>query len=490
MGKSLLNSIFLTLILFISSVYAFSQQQYSRISLDYDDITLPQLIDTIRSKADIKIAYDVNSIPVDSLLSVHVIDKDPLDALKILLYNSGVEILFNGNQVIIREKQKEPIRFFRLGGRVIDYNNQPVSLVNISFINRPIGTVTNNMGEFEFSAPVNYFGDTLFFSCLGYKVAGVPIISSDLAITVKLSETSVSLPEVIIKYRNVNEIVESFKKYRKENYLEDRTLFTAFFRETVKQNDRFVNVSEAALEIIKYPYDQPFKLEHVKFIKGRKYQDVEKMRDINFRIEGGPFYFSRIDIARYMDFFPADDEEPIYKYKLEGLDYEYDRMVYLVTFEPITDNGDLLYKGVLRIDTETYALISAEFELTKNTLHKSRKYLIRKESRKVKAKPYYARYSINYRPYENRWVLNKLIGELKIYINDKKNKNKTMFTAVTELLMSDFKDAGKIKFKPSELYKSNYILTDKIKDYDPEFWKDYNVIKPDEDIENVFKKSH
>jgi hypothetical protein len=54
--------------------------------------------------------------------------------------------------------------------------------------------------------------------------------------------------------------------------------------------------------------------------------------------------------------------------------------------------------------------------------------------------------------------------------------------------MSDFKDAGKMKFKPSELYKSKYILTDEIKSYDPEFWKNYNVIKPDEKIENVFKK--
>ena len=251
-----------------------------------------------------------------------------------------------------------------------------------------------------------------------------------------------------------------------------------------------MNVSEAVLQILKYSYIQPFKLEHVKFIKGRKYRDVEKMQSVNFRIEGGPFHFSRIDIARYMDFFPADDAEKVYEYKLEGLDFEYDRMVYLVSFEPIVDDGDLLYKGVLRIDTETYALISAAFELTKNSLRRSKKYLIRKESGKIKAKPYYAKYSINYRPYENKWVLNKIIGELKVYINDKKNGEKSMFTAVSELLMSDFKSAGNFKFKPSELYKSKYILTDKIKKYDPEFWENYNVIKPDENIEKVFKKNY
>ena len=487
MGKSLLKSIIFTLFFHIAAT-TFSQQHYVRISLEYENIPLSQLIDSIRLKSDLKIAYDVNSIPFDSLITINAKNKDPVNLIEELLANSEVEILHEGNQIVIRDRSAICKSYIKLAGNIGNSKGVPLPMVNISFKNRPLGSVTNDAGKFELKVPITYFGDTLFFSSLGYKIAGMPVITDDVAIELTLIESSVALPEVTIKYKDVDEIVERFMGNQKDNYFESSTLFTAFFRETIKEDDTYVNVSEAVLKILKYSYVQPFKLEHVKFIKGRKYRDVEQMKSVNFRMEGGPFYFSRIDIARYMDFFPVEDKDMLYEYKLEGLDYEYDRLVYLVSFDPIDDNGDLLYKGVLRIDTESYALISAVFELTKNSLRHSRKYMIRKESRKIKAKPYYAKYSISYRPYEDRWVLNKLIGELKIHINDKRNNRKSMFTAVTELLMSDFEEAGKMKFKPSELYKSKYILTDEINSYDPEFWKDYNVIKPDENIENVFKK--
>ncbi len=488
MGKSLFKSIIFTLFFHIAVVTSYSQQHYVKVSLSYVDIPLSQLIDTIRVKSDLKIAYDVNSIPFDSLITISATDRDPIRLLEVLLPDSSVEILHDGNQIVIREKSMQGERYFTLAGSVVNSKGLPLPMVNISFKNRPLGSVTNDAGEFELRIPVNCFGDTLFFSSLGYKTVGTPVYSTNRSIEITLIESSVSLPEVTIKYRDVDEIVDLFMENQKVNYSEKSILFTSFFRETIKQDNNYVNVSEAVLNILKYPYSESFRLEHVKFIMGRKYRDVEKMQSVNFRLEGGPFYFSRIDIARYMDFFPAENTEKLYKYKLDGLDYEYDRLVYLVSFEPIDDTGDLLYKGVLRIDTESYALISALFELTKNSLRNSRKYLVRKESRKIKAKPLYAKYSISYRPYEDRWVLSKLRGELKVHVNDKKSKEKSMFTAVTELLMSDFKSAGKIRFKASELYKSKYILTDEIKDYDSEFWKEYNVIKPDESIENVFKK--
>ena len=488
MGKSLLHIVFLILFFLLSTV-SFPQEVHGSLSLNYENITLSALIDSIREKSGLKISYDVNSIPVDSVLSVDVSEKDPEEILKMVLKSPDVEILDHGNQLVIRKKKTGNSEIIELKGQVLDYNYKPLPLVNIGFKNRPLGTITNNVGEFELKVPESYLGDTLWFSSLGYKTESIPVKSSKSDLQVLLAETSITLPEVIIKYRNANEIIAQFLRHRKSNYTEKSFLVTAFFRETIKQNKKYVNVSEAVLQILKYPYDKPFRLDLVKFIKGRKYQDVEKMKDVNFRLEGGPFYFSRIDIARYMDFFPREGKEPLYRYKFEGLDYEYDNMVFVVSFKPYDDNGELLYKGLLRIDTDSYALVSAEFELTENTLRMSRKYLIRKESPQIKAKPYYARYYINYRPYKDIWVLNKIKGELKVRINDKRTRNKSVFTAVTEMLMSDFKDASGIRFKPSETYKPKYILTDKIKEYDPEFWKDYNVIKPDEDIEKVFKNN-
>ena len=475
-------------ILMTCSAGVLSQTDQQKISLSYHNIKLSALIDTIRVKGGLKISYDVNVIPVDSLLNIDVIDKSPESILMQILNKPGIEIIIENNQAVIRSKEVTNEKL-TIKGRVLGYRSKPLPLVNISVKNKPIGTVTNNSGKFTLLLPGKYITDTLCFSCLGYSIRTIPVASADSALTVKLTETSISLPEIIIKYKNVNDIIKLFKKNQVRNYPEDKKLITAFFREAIKQDGKYVNVSEAVIEILKFPYDQPFKVEYVKFIKGRKYSDVETMRDVKFRIEGGPFYFSRIDIARYMDFFPQDDSAPLYKYKLEGLDYEYNRMVFLISFAPIKDTGELLYKGILRIDTESYALVSAEFELSKKALKESRKFFIRKESGKIKAKPEFARYYISYRPYKDIWLLNKVKGEMKIRVTDKNSNKKHIFIAVSEMLLSNYKDAGNTRFKPSEQFKSNYILTEQIKEYDPEFWTNYNVIRPDEDIENVFKSS-
>jgi hypothetical protein len=470
------------------SVAASSQNSSPLLSFSYSNIKLSDLIDTIRVQGGLKISYDVNVIPVDSLLNITVKEQTGKEILNRILKDHNVEVLINDNQAIIRSKQGSTKRRV-IRGRVENYRSQPLPLVNISVRNKPVGTITNNNGEFILLLPDYTSNDTLCFSNLGYKTEFLPVSQTGNEITVKMTQTSIPLPEVMIRFKNVNDIIEQFRKNREKNYPEEKMLATAFFREAIKEDGDYVNVAEAVINIIKFPYNRPYKLEYVKFVKGRKYKDVANMKDIKFRIEGGPFYFSRIDIARYMDILPHNTSPPIYKYKLEGLDYEYNRMVYLVAFEPIDDNGELLYKGVMRIDTKSYALISADFELSKKSLKESRKYFIRKESAKIKARPVFARYTINYRPYKNIWLLNKIRGEMKIRVNDRNRKTKHTFEAVSELLMSSYKNADKLKFKPSEQFKASYILTDKIKEYDPEFWKNFNIIQPDEDIENVFKSS-
>ena len=483
------NKVLITALLIFIGAGLFAQSEDDRISVEFKNITVSDLIDSVRNISGIKIAYDVSAIPVDSMVSIKAENIYPLELLRSVLKNDDLEILDESGQVIIRKKIRKAGKYFRIHGKVTGDKGQPLPWVNISFKNIALGTISNRSGDYEIRIPYEYSGDSLFFSALGYGVRGVPVSPKDTLVNVVLDESVITLPEVVIKYKKADEIINRFIKNRGKNYFEKKVLFTAFFRETIMQDDKYVNVSEAVLNILKFPYDKPFQFEYVKFIKGRKYDDVEKMKYVNLKVEGGPYYFSRIDIARYQDFFPDENGNTLYRYKLKGLDYQYDKLVYVVSFEPYTDTGELLYEGVMRFDASSYALVSAELKLSKNTLRKSRKYLIKKESGHIKARPFYAGYSISYRPFNGMWVLNKVIGELKIKITDKKNGNKSTFSALSEMLYSDFKDAGDLKFRQSEMYRSNYVLSEKIDSYDPDFWKNYNVIKPGEDIENVFKKN-
>ena len=228
-------------------------------------------------------------------------------------------------------------------------------------------------------------------------------------------------------------------------------------------------------------------MERVKFIKGRKKNDLQSMDFIDFKLEGGPFQFSRVDIARYQDFYSPDNY--LYKYSYDGIDVLNDELVYKVKFRPVEDNGNLLYNGILYIHSESFALVRSEFELTNRALRSSGKSLIRKASRKVKVKPLKASYYIDYRMFDNKWILNRIEGEIVVRINDKKQKINSVFSAVTELLISDCEKNNKFKLKPSELYKSKYVLAEHIKENDEQFWKNYNIIRPDQALEMVFKKT-
>lgn len=483
-------------LLFVFSFIVFSseaegQDSPGKVKLLYENISVEALLDSLMSNNHIDISYDANALPLDSIVSVEANNEDLMDVLQRLFLSRDIMVQEVGEQIVI-SKKKAVIekRFVRLAGTVIgDTDNKPVSLVNISIVGEPLGTITNMEGVFEFVIPDNFVGREVQFSSLGFKAGSLIVPSSDSTILIHLEETTIHLPEIEIKYQDANEVIERFLKNRKDNYWNESMVLAVFFRESIKQDDAYVDVSEAVLEILKDGYDQPYSLERVKFIKGRKRYDVDQVKNVRFRLEGGPFYFSRLDIVRYLDFFNTEGHEKVYRYSFKGLDQEYERLVYRIAFRPVDDTGELLYTGELRIDSESAALVSVEFELTKNSLKNSRKYFIKKASGRVKAKPAFARYYIDYRPHSGKWILNKVRGELNVRIIDRSHKINSMFEAVSEMVINDLQSAEGVKFRFSETFKPNYILADEIIEFDADFWENYNIISPGEALEKVFKKT-
>ena len=458
------------------------------VTTDYKNVKLSSFLDSLTNKSDINIAYDVNAIPIDSILNVNFYEKHPLEIVKSILKNCQVKILFLNDQIIISERVITQNKHIKISGFVYDYNDrQALPLVNISIQNQPLGTITNSQGGFEFKIPEIYTDSTLVFSFLGYHSSFMHISASDSVLNITLEPTTVNLDEVEVTYKNADEIINLLNNNYEQNYWDQQALLSGFFRESIRQDGVFVQVSEAIVEIIKPSYLNPSDMERVRFIKGRKKNDLQSMDLVNFKLEGGPFQFSRVDIARYHDFFPKENSP--YKYVYDGIDVLNEEIVYKVKFRPLDDNGDLLYAGVLFVHSESFALVRAEFALTKRALKMSGRTLIRKASRTLKVRPLQARYYIDYRFFNGRWILNRLDGEIVIRINDKKSKVNSEFTAITELLISDWEVNKKVKLRSSELYKSRYVLADQIIETDQEYWEDYNIIRPDEELENVFKKT-
>jgi hypothetical protein len=211
------------------------------------------------------------------------------------------------------------------------------------------------------------------------------------------------------------------------------------------------------------------------------------MEVINFKLQGGPLLFSRVDIVRQGGFLPDQEGNSRYEYSFKRMDYEHGRNIFVIGFEPVNDTGELLYEGEIRVDEETFAIVGADFEMTRKTIRKSREYLIRRDSRRYRTRPFFARYHIDYRPWEDKWVLNSVKGEVSMKIIDREKKVRTVFNTVSEMLITDLRPGERKELRWSEAFREDYILSDQIETYDPDFWSRYNIISPDESIEKIFR---
>jgi len=78
-------------------------------------------------------------------------------------------------------------------------NDKPLQNVHIVNLNKVVGTVSDENGDFKLSAKVN---DTLYFSYLGFKSIRVRVTNDWLKygkIRIKMTELSIALEEVVIR---------------------------------------------------------------------------------------------------------------------------------------------------------------------------------------------------------------------------------------------------------------------------------------------------
>lgn len=475
---------------------SFSQEKNSilsqKYSFSYDSLSFSAFLDSLSADFDISFSYDASVIDGDSIIFA-VADSVYLDKFLLkYLKNDQFRVHEMEKQIIISfEPARLPKQSVHIEGMVIDsLEQEPMAMVNIGVEGKTIGTATNSEGRFSIYLPPGYIGEKLVFSNLGYLRKYITIPSNDTLVTVALQETSVQLPEVLVRYVKADRIMEEVVRRKPFNYASEPLILTAFFRESIQQDGVYVDVSEAVIEIYKPPYSRNYALERVRFVKGRKGKAEGDMEVINFKLQGGPLLFSRVDIVRQGGFLPDQEGSSKYEYSFKRMDYEQGRNVFVVGFEPINDTGELLYEGEIRVDEETFAIVSADFEMTRKTIRKSREYLIRRDSRRYRTRPFFARYHIDYRPWKDKWVLNSVKGEVSMKIIDREKKVRTVFNTVSEMLITDLRPGERKELRWSEAFREDYILSDQIETYDPDFWSRYNIISPDESIEKIFRKDN
>ena len=460
------------------------------ISQKSGNFTYRAITDSISKHQNINFSNDASLIPdtlykypIDSTLTIEQwLNRD--------FINDSCEWILLESQVIIRRKrelQQSTNEIISIQGEIIGEKEKAIPFASISICGSNKGTIANEEGLFQLSLQKPSSSIQITASSLGYFSDTITILDFTSPLKIRLKECITTLPEVTFISLNPNTIINRVIEELPQNYPTNYTMLTGFFRETIQKERHYVEVTEAAVLINKPSYTNSLATERVMVEKIRNFKDTTNQGNIGMRLAGGPFHFAKLDIARYETFLNSITEKPTYKYIFEGFDTDQGRTVYVVRFKPFIDNEDLLYEGNLFIDTETSAITSASFKLTNGSIKKSKSYLVQHESGNSKSVPLSAEYQISYRPDGARWILSYVRGELKMRITNKISHENIVFTAITELAITESSE-GKYQLIKDGIVYSNEIVANRATENSQLFWNDFNTIPPLKAVRLLFNE--
>lgn len=371
-------------------------------------------------------------------------------------------------------------------GRVVDnVTNKPIPQCNIYLKSAHLGTVTNNVGEFVLKVPNHYQEGIIVASRMDYNSLEIPIIEISTAETViSLQISPIMIGEVLVQ--DAEKILVAALNRVRSNYPNERLSMTSFYREVVKKNRKYVDVSQGVINISKGPYEKKF-MDALNIVKGSRTENYSKGDTLAFKVMGGPNIMLLLDVVKNPGLVMDREILQSYNYTLNGIKLIDDRRSYVITFSPRQSSDFPLYSGVIYIDEGTLAISGLEFGYDDSNLKLAASRLIKQSPAFVQVKPTTIRYEVKYRETNGLWYLDYVRNEIDMKCKWKRRLFNSRFSAVSEMVVIE-KHSEEIQLNENTQRISNRFSDRWDGSADKNFWEDYSIIKPEEDLMKALVK--
>ena len=470
----------------------------AKISVQIDNGKLIDLFNEITAQTGFYFSYDPQLVNSDKPLSLTVQNRTVKEILN-EVFGNRFQFKQLKNQLIITNASAtgsnmtslyETNNRLKIYGTVVDAeNHERIPYASVSIVDETLGTITNIDGVFSLKIPPGYMNDTIIVSCMGYAQNYFLLDTlQHNKLELVLHPIRIRLREVQVVAANPLIILDSMIYNIRDNYSTETMLMNSFYREVLTQDRKYVNVSEAVMDILKAPYTSHFREDQIRYLKGRKSKDVQPFQFVDFKMQGGPYYITKLDVIKTMDSFIDPDYRNYYHYELKRtIDYK-GRPTFIVSFQPEGNFDYLTYEGDLYIDRKTFALAHAEFSLSRSGKKSARRSLIRKKPKDFNVRPIDLDYQVTYKIYDRKWYLNSAQASVKFRVKSKREKINSVFHSISDLLVTDYRETNLKRFKHHQSFDSSDIFSDIITDYDEDFWGNYNVIEPSKSLREALQK--
>ena len=388
------------------------------------------------------------------------------------------------------QQPKDTLQYITLSGALYDkVDKTPVSDCAITIEGTGIGTVANSNGQFALKIPYSLRTAQLNISHLGYETQHLPVLLfNENERNIYLTQRIFPMPEVIVRMVNPRKIVEEVMQFRNRNYPTKPTYLTTFYREGIEKRKQLLSLTESVFKVYKSPYDDPPSNDQMKVLKMRKITNQSLRDTFILKMKAGPDASLLLDIVKSVpDFLQIDDTNPFNYNKIDMTVYD-SHLAHVVAFEQKDTDDEPLYTGKLYIDAENAALLHAEFEINPRYIGKAESLFIAKRGRNVQVHPQQVIYSVSYKALNGKYYINHLRGDLFFKMKSKHQLFYSPMHIFFEMATCSIDTVDAKPFPKSERLQTRKIFSDADFQYDANFWGDFNIILPNEQLNEAVSK--
>ena len=231
---------------------------------------------------------------------------------------------------------QEEGNYFIVSGTVKDkQTKKKLEYVNISVPGTNVGTITNSDGEFTIKVQDSLQAKVVEISHIGYYNYRIALTGNDMVDeNVMLTQNANVLEEVVVRAHDPRMLVEEAMNRIGKNYSEKPTLLTGFYRETAQKGKRYINISEAIIDVYKTPYDEDASRDRVQIFKGRALLSQKASDTLIVKLLGGPNLSLYVDIVKNPDILLDKTTLGYFSFRMEESVVMDNRPQYVISFQP------------------------------------------------------------------------------------------------------------------------------------------------------------
>lgn len=394
--------------------------------------------------------------------------------------------LFSGNIA-------QPDSTLMIRGRILGSDtNEPLINASITVEQVNVSSVTNQDGYFSIRVPVAMKNSQLLIRFLGYENQRIPIITliDNPNNYITLKPSPIELSEIVVISGDGTKLIREALQRIPQNYPDKPNMMVAFYREAVKKGSNYISLVETVLDVYKATYSS-YSNDQARIYIGRKATDISPRDTVLLKFQGGISDALMLDIAKNPEIvFGTDASE--YQFHIEGLININNKPHYIISFSPHPFIEDILFRGNIYLDAASLAFARLEFNMNVEDRKNAANIFIRRKPSKMKVEVNKAQYVADFTEYNGKWYFNYSSTEVSFRVrwtNRFLGLFATTYTINSEMAITDRYDNNVVKFPRNERIRSTDVIAEKVEHFlDPDFWGEYNVIEPDQEITEAVRR--